>query len=192
MARSQYDDQYSVSAFANIQCHVSPIDCFFVHKGYTLDRIFSSIAWLNWIEVLPNAISYLIYILIPVFSTWVSILLSSKLGKDEFKPGEVKIIEYANNSFLPSYLGYFFVALSIENWETLDFVYCVLFVFTLLSQALYFNPLFLLFKFKFYSVTTINGTTIFLISRYDYKKPNKVQIPIAYRINNYTFIERGQ
>jgi hypothetical protein len=113
------------------------------------------------------------------------------LGKDEFKAGKVASIEHANNSFLPSYLGYFFVALSIGNWETLWFVYGVLFVFTFLSQALYFNPLFLLFGYEFYNIATKNGTAIFLISKERYKKPDDIQIPLAYRINNYTFIERG-
>ncbi|WP_226930667.1 hypothetical protein, partial [Halomonas sp. 3F2F] len=142
-------------------------------------------------EGVPNAASYLIYLLIPILSTWLSILLSNKLGKDDFKAGEVQSIEHANNSFLPSYLGYFFVALSIGNWETLGFVYSVLFIFTFLSQALYFNPLFLLFGHEFYNIATKNGTAIFLISRHKYKRPDEVHISKAYRINNYTFIERG-
>lgn len=164
---------------------------FLVQKGYTLGHFSSGIEWLSWARTLPNSVSYLIYFLVPVFSTGISILLSSKLGKDDFKSGEVESIEHANNSFLPSYLGYFFVALSIGNWETLGFVYSVLFVFTYLSQALYFNPLFLLFGYEFYNITTKNGTAIFLISRHKYKRPGEIQIPVAYRINNYTFIERG-
>lgn len=163
---------------------------FLVQKGYTLGQIFSGFAWLSWTGLLPNAVSYLLYFLIPVFSTGASILLSSKLGKDDFKSGEVDSIEHANNSFLPSYLGYFFVALSISNWEILGFVYSVLFMFTFLSQALYFNPLFLLFGYEFYNIKTKNRTAIFLISRHRYKKPDDIEIPIAYRINNYTFIER--
>ncbi|MGI2098396.1 hypothetical protein [Shewanella putrefaciens] len=164
---------------------------FFVQKGYTLGHFFGGVAGLGWTVTLPNAVSYLFYLTIPVLSTGFSIWLSKYLGKDEFKAGEVASIEHANNSFLPSYLGYFFVALSIGNWETLWFVYGVLFVFTLLSQALYFNPLFLLFGYEFYNITTRNGTAIFLISRERYKKPDDIQTPVAYRINNYTFIERG-
>lgn len=163
---------------------------FLVQKGYTLGHFLGDVAWLNWTTSIPNAVSYLFYLLIPILSTGLSILLSTKLGKDDFKTGEVQSIEHANNSFLPSYLGYFFVALSIGNWETLFFVYGLLFVFTFLSQALYFNPLFLLFGFEFYNITTKNGTAIFLISRRRYKKPDDIQIPVAYRINNYTFIER--
>lgn len=161
---------------------------FLVQQGYTLGNLFSGVSWL---DSLPNLVSYLLYFFIPVLFTGISILLSSKLGKDNFKKGEVASIEHANNSFLPSYLGYFFVALSIGNWETLWFVYGVLFIFTFLSQALYFNPLFLIFGFEFYNITTKNGTAIFLISRHSYKKPDEIAIQTAYRINNYTFIERG-
>jgi hypothetical protein len=164
---------------------------FLVQKGVTLGHLLGGVNYLGWTVTLPNTVSYLFYILIPVLSTGFSIWLSRYLGKDDFKAGEAASIEHANNTFLPSYLGYFFVALSINNCETLWFVYGVLFVFTFLSQALYFNPLFLLFGYEFYNITTKNGTAIFLISRERYKKPDDIRIPLAYRINNYTFIERG-
>jgi hypothetical protein len=161
---------------------------FSVQKAYTLGHFFPDCSKL---VSLPNGASYLLYFLVPILLTGLSILLSSKLGKDEFKKDEVVSIEHANNSFLPSYLGYFFVALSIGNTETLVFVYGVLFLFTFLSQALYFNPLFLFFGYEFYNITTKSGAAIFLISRHQYKTPDQVEIPKAFRINNYTFIERG-
>ena len=140
---------------------------------------------------LPNLLAYLIYFLIPVALTGLSLLVSAKLGSDEFKKGTIINIEYANNSFLPSYLGYFFVALGVGSYETLAFVFSVLFLFTFLSQALYFNPLFLLYGYKFYNIRTKNGVTLFLISRHDYKRPGDIEIARARRVNNYTFIEYG-
>lgn len=163
---------------------------FLVQKKYTLGYFLDGVDYLGWTISLPNALSYLFYLFIPIVLTGLSIWLSKYLGIDEFKAGEVASIEHANNSFLPSYLGYFFVALSINSCETLFFVYGVLFMFTFLSQALYFNPLFLLFGYEFYNITTNNGTAIFLISRHNYKKPDEVQVARANRINNYTFIER--
>lgn len=144
--------------------------------------------------------SYIVYIISPILMTYFSILLCTKLGKDSFKceldktgatSYPVQEIEYANNSFLPSYLGYFFVALGVNNIETLVCVYIILFVFTFLSQALYFNPLFLLFGFNFYNIKTKHGASIFLITKCDYKIPEDVEVNVAYRINSYTFIERG-
>ncbi|MDV7105393.1 hypothetical protein R3X26_13365 [Vibrio sp. TH_r3] len=160
---------------------------YLVQKGVTLVKLLPNC---SSVTVWPNIYSYLIYLSVPILLTGLSIWFSKWLGRDEFKKGTVESIEHANNSFLPSYLGYFFVALSISNWETLWFVYGVLFVFTFLSQALYFNPLFLLFGFEFYNIKTTNGTAIFLISRCKYKKPDEIDISKAYRINNYTFMER--
>ncbi|MDO6672831.1 hypothetical protein [Cobetia amphilecti] len=154
-------------------------------------KVFISIfPGLEFLSYVPSFLCYLAYILIPVMLTGVSIYLSSYLGQDEFRKGTTSSIEHANNSFLPSYLGYFFVALSINDPVTLGFVYLVLFVFTFLSQALYFNPLFLLYGFEFYNITTQNGASVFLISRSKYKTPREVDIERAFRINNYTFIEK--
>jgi len=160
---------------------------FLVQKGYVLGYFFGACPLV--VDV-PNFISYLLYLSVPIVLTGLSIKFSSRLGRDSFDKGDVKTIEHANNSFLPSYLGYFFVALSVGNWETLIFVYGVLFVFTFLSQALYFNPLFLLFRFEFYNITTRNGAAIFLISKNHYKKPDDVILSNVYRINNYTYIEK--
>ncbi|AZN36739.1 hypothetical protein EJO50_09695 [Iodobacter ciconiae] len=135
---------------------------FLVQKSFALGYFFPSYSGLTR---LPNIASYLIYLSVPIIFTGLSLRLSSYLGKDEFKKEDIESIGHANNSFLPSYLGYFFVALSVGNWETLWFVYVVLFVFTFLSQALYF-------------------------SKQKYRKPGEVNIPMAKRINNYTFLER--
>lgn len=163
---------------------------FLIQKGYSLQYFLPAGSRFDWTVMFPGAVSYLIYISIPVLLTGVSVLLSSCLGKDSFKKGETQSIEYANNSFLPSYLGYFFVALSVGNWETLWFIYGILFIFTFLSQALYFNPLFLLFNYEFYNVQTRNGVSLFLISHKKYKRPEDIEIEKVFRINNYTFIER--
>lgn len=163
---------------------------FLVQKKYTIGYFSQGISALHFTCEMPNFFSYITYLMVPLMMTGLSTLLSASLGKDTFSSGQVVCIEYANNSFLPSYLGYFFVALSISNWSTLFFVYGVLFAFTFLSQALYFNPLYLVYGYEFYNVKTRNGALIFLISRCKYKTPGEVIIQSASRINNYTFIER--
>lgn len=160
---------------------------FLVKKGCKFEQLLPQY---DAIANFPSYTSYVSYLTIPILLTWLSIILSSQLGKDNFEAGKVTCIEHANNGFLPSYLGYFFVALSIPNVETLIFVYGILFVFTFLSQALYFNPLFLLFGFEFYNISTKNGAAIFLISHRSYKTPQEIDIKKAYRINNYTYIEK--
>ena len=160
---------------------------FLIHTKHTLAYFFPNHLYLS---KLPDCISYFLYLTVPVLLTWLSIFLSSCLSKDNFDKGHIVSIQNANNSFLPSYLGYFFLALTLDGWEIFWFVYGIIFVFTFLSQTLYFNPLFLLFKFNFYNITTKNGAKVFLITRNSYKIPHNIFITTAYRINNYTYFER--
>lgn len=163
---------------------------FLVHKKYTLGYFFQNIPALQLSATHSYLLSYGLYLMVPLLLTGGSLLLSAGLGRDAFRSGDITAVEHANNSFLPSYLGYFFVALSINSWSTLFFVYGILFIFTFLSQALYFNPLFLVYGYEFYNVRTRSGASVFLISRCKYKTPDEISIASASRINNYTFIER--
>jgi hypothetical protein len=137
--------------------------------------------------------SYAIYLLVPIITTIISIVVIGFLDSDsiEIENGKSKInfIEQANNEFLPSYLGYFFVALSIPNTETLIISYFLIYGFTFCSQALYYNPIFLLFGFNFYYITTINDIKIFILTKQKLKNPSEANFTHLKRINNFTFID---
>jgi len=147
---------------------------------------------------MPHWISYLIYFLIPVVLTFVSLKMSSLLSNDSIESSyfngkrisPIKDIEQANNAYLPSYLGYFFVALSVPYCGTLVFVFGILFLFTFLSQTLYFNPLFLIFGYHFYYLTTERSIKIFVITKKVLKDPESLEFPKLKRINNFTFIDK--
>ncbi|MGM0846494.1 MAG: hypothetical protein ACQEUT_16080 [Bacillota bacterium] len=162
----------------------------------------------NKLSFLPDFISYVIYFCLPITFTFISLHLAKLLAKDSLEKTEQRIsndngeektikiskvseVEQANNAFLPSYLGYFFVALSINYFETLIFIFLMLFLFTFYSQTLYFNPLFLLFGYQFYFLTTVNRTKIFLITRRSLKNPDDINLPDLRRINDFTFIDLG-
>lgn len=159
---------------------------FVAKEGLHLVSIFPAFTWL---AIVPAWVSYLMYMIIPVALTKLIILVSVFLPKRNFEPGSITEIGHANNSFLPSYLGYFFVALSIPDVDVLIFVYALLFLFTYLSQALYFNPLFLVFGFQFYNIKTQNGAELFLISKENYKVPKEIDISSCRSINDYTLME---
>lgn len=97
----------------------------------------------HWIEPISK-LSLLFYFLIPFIATATVLWLSKYLGRDEFKQGEVKELEYVNDNFLPSYLGYFFVALSIpdNNLFLLFVMYGIIFLLVSCSKSFYFNPVF--------------------------------------------------
>ncbi|RLD63094.1 MAG: hypothetical protein DRJ01_04670 [Bacteroidetes bacterium] len=166
-----------------------------VKERYVLSCLFPKL------DFLPDFVSYLVYFLIPIILTFISLIVANGLDSDsiEFEKEEdkerginspIKEIEQANNAFLPSYLGYFFVALSVPYCDTLIFVFGILFIFTFLSQTLYFNPLFLFFGYHFYYLTTDNNIRIFIITRQKLKDPKKESFSKLKRINNFTFIDK--
>jgi hypothetical protein len=122
--------------------------------------------------------------------TGISLLLTRFLSDDSIE-GNIKDLEQANNAFLPSYLGYFFVALSVPYFETLIFTFAILFVFTYFSQTLYFNPLFLLWGYQFYYITTENNVKIFIISKRQIRSTQGLNFAKLKRINNFTYIDKG-
>ena len=86
---------------------------------------------------------------------------------------------------------YFFVALSVPFYETLVFIFTILFIFTYFSQTLYFNPLFLLWGYQFYYITSENNVKIFLISKKCIRSTQGLSFPNLKRINNFTYIDKG-
>lgn len=144
--------------------------------------------YLLCLEKLPIWVSYISFLLVPVILTMISLLMEKLLSKDNI---ECKLlsVEEANNTFLPSYLGYFFVALGVETTEAMIFVYLIVFVFTYFSQTLYYNPIFLLLGYKFYYITTENNVKLFVISKKEIKSAKETVFPRLRRINNTTFIE---
>lgn len=133
--------------------------------------------------------SWALLFLISMALTAASFLVLLLLGNDNISSTDVKEIEMANNSFLPTYLGYFFVSLGITDNPTLIFIFIIIFIFTLFSQSLYFNPIFLLFGYQFYFIKNSSNQKIFLITKKDLKTPGADDFPKLKRINDFTFIE---
>ena len=136
-------------------------------------------------------VSYLTYLIIPIMLTFISIRLSKYLSDDQIDTKDIQAIEPANNQFLPTYLGYFFVALGIPNITTFYIVFLIILIFTYFSQASYFNPLFLFFKYNFFFITNSSNIKIFLITKQNLKNPKSIKLSKLKRINDYTFIDKS-
>lgn len=143
--------------------------------------------WLPYIE----KYSICVYILVLLGFTFVCLLVANFLRTDILEGGIVGV-EMANDSYLPSYLGYFFVALSIPSNDsfTMCFVFAILFVFTFFSQTMYYNPLFLLFGYRFYYITKKNNMKIFIITRREILNTEDLDFKKLKRINAFTFIDK--
>lgn len=57
---------------------------FLVQKSYTLGYFLADVGCLCWLNTLPNAVFYGLYILVPLLSTSLSILLSSTARQAKF------------------------------------------------------------------------------------------------------------
>lgn len=140
---------------------------------------------------LPSWIFDISLFLIPVLLSFLSIGLSKFLGKDNLS--ECSEFNLADNEFLPVYLGYFFLSISIPcgNIKMLLIIYGIVFVFTFLSQTQYFNPIFLLFGYHYYHILTQNGTRIFVIHKGKViRNKENLRFENLRRINDTTYIEK--
>ncbi len=115
----------------------------------------------------------------------IALLFTKALAKDEINKCETFAL--ADNEFLPVYLGYFFIALSINSLYTLCFIYAIVFVFTFLLNA-YFNPAFIICGYHYYHVTTIDKSHLLVICKSLERNPQRVSLRELRRINNLTYI----
>lgn len=130
----------------------------------------------------------ILLLLIPIILSLISLAILL-LGETDSIYG-LSECTLADNEFLPVYLGYFFVSLSISNLNTLIFIFLFVLAFTFLNHTLYFNPIFLLFKFHFYRARTEEGTEVFLISRRKViRNPKEADLSNLKRVNDMTYIE---
>ena len=114
----------------------------------------------------------LITVVVPVFFSLVLKIFIRFLSKEDIK--NVQSCNLADNEFLPVYLGYFFVALGIDNWKLLIVVYVLILIFTFVSNTQYFK-----------------GTQIILIIKGKIiRNKNEIKNMKFYRLNDTTYISR--
>ena len=140
----------------------------------------SSTSWIFVIYGISEEMSFvndykvltgIVLLLIPFILTLIWLINTVKFSSKESIQGDCQNIEEANNDFLANYLGYFFIGIGLEKFETLTTIYVIIFIFTCASQNQYYNPLLLLFGYKYYRATTSKGTSVFVISKKDIRNP---------------------
>lgn len=141
------------------------------------------------ITLIPYWLFHITLVFLIILSSWITLLLSRYFGSESLK--QCKEFSLADNEFLPVYLGYFFVSLSIADCYTMSMVYSIVFVFTFLSQTQYFNPVYLLFGYHYYHILTPRGTRVFVIKRGKVIRNNEdITFEYLRRVSDTTFIER--
>ena len=145
-----------------------------------------------WLPHLGEKISIVLYFIIPLVLAIVCDKTSLYLEKEDLD--RITSIEPANDSYLPSYMGFFFIALSIPDKDLITFisVFIILFILLYMSQNIYYNPLFLLLGYHFYRVGLSSGKKALVITKDELVTCEDLLIPEVYVINDFTFIKKDR
>jgi hypothetical protein len=161
---------------------------FLANKGFKLiDHLHPKLP--NYMDFLICCMDFLIYFSVCVLIAWFSVLSTKFLSDDTISEGSVTEIESANEAYLPSYLGYFFVALSTQDYGVFFFAFSIICIFIFYSRAAYFNPMYFLFCYRFYYATTDKNVKVLLITRQNLKDPSTIYFDKIKRINDFAFID---
>ena len=136
--------------------------------------------------------SYGVYIALVIGLTWIVIFFFPKLDDDEMQNGaSVKLVEDASLQFFPNYLAYFFVALSANDKYAVMIVFLIMLVLSYLSNTMLYNPLLVLFKYRYYLVVNGNNKRSLVITRrlLNPAPAEPISFPKLKRLNDNTFIE---
>lgn len=147
--------------------------------------------------IFPYAV-YLLFLGVIIGITWGSIrFISKKLDKIPYFKDQIIIFEHANDFYLPIYLGYSFVAISLPTFKSFILFFILMLLLLCRTRFFYFNPLFLILGYKFYFLVNNDKSKILLITKKEIKKLDDIfdssditlneSIELI-RLNNHTYL----
>jgi len=136
-----------------------------------------------------NIISFVLYILIPIFVSYIQTKSFDKMGHPaSMKDQNVTEVTEAGDIIVPTFLAYIFVGLGISNVISLISVLLLLIIFGLKSQTYLYNPVLLLLGYHFYYVKE-GKYKYLLMTRRKLNKGDSMDFDNLRQITDYTFIE---
>ena len=137
----------------------------------------------------PLWVSYGLYCIACIFLTWISSKAFIYFDLQNIQSCNIKSIESADGVFIPTYLAYIFVGLSVSGLTELLFCYIILVVICFAAQIYLFNPAFYLLGYKFYFVTNSKSQKLLVMTKKRILLSETIDFPSLYRINDYTYVE---
>ncbi len=154
--------------------------------------ICSQIIELNFIEniIIDNFYSAIILLVVIAMIAYKIIIwvIFKKSGTERIA---VTSITPAEARFVPVYISYFVIALSINSFEVFVMVTIILFIFTYYTKMYFFNPIFLIFGYRYYDISDMHGTTLLFITKSKDLK-NVKQLDNIVRLNNFVYFNEGE
>lgn len=152
-------------------------------------------------ELVIQSITYIVYAVYLIVLLGISIFsikFSFKyLDQDVIERAKVKEFEQANDFYLPIYLGYAFVAISLPTLKSFLLFFVLMLIVLARTRFFYFNPIFLVLGYKFYFIKHIDDSKVLVISKKEIKTIDElfedsngdIQSYIALtKVNDYTFL----
>ena len=143
-------------------------------------------------------IAYVIYFIALLFLSFFSIKFSFKyLDQDVIERKKVKEFDQANDFYLPIYLGYAFVAISLPTLKSFLLFFVLMLVVLARTRFFYINPIFLVLGYEFYFIKQIDDSKSLVISKKEIKTIDELfedgngdmrsYIALT-KVNEYTFL----
>jgi hypothetical protein len=157
-------------------------------------EVFPRLVIYNW----PDAsdfmaiASYIIYFMACVVIHLCVFRATRSLPIERVDLGSYKSIELVNDTFLPVYLAYFFVALSTTSYLSFGVIFGIVFIFVYRSGGVYFDPIYVFRGYKVYAAISRADVKTYVISRRIIKGVASIEFESIRRINDFTFIDMGE
>lgn len=141
-----------------------------------------------WSYVQNNYVETMFLIIGTIIMIFTPLVIAIKKKEDHL--AKAKLIELNDNTYVPTYLGYFFVGMSVDNFASMIAFYLIIFIFTFFSGIEYFNPIFLFMGYHIYKVESDTGVQniVILKTKNVIRRSSELDNLELYRINNLTYI----
>ncbi|WP_180121701.1 hypothetical protein [Acinetobacter sp. YH12086] len=166
---------------------------FFAFEISQLTKLCQSLIYES--QLLFSILIYLLVAGICIIIGKISILAGKTGATDSLSVNSIDIIEPANEYFLPIYLSYILVAISISTPKAFFIIFLMIAILLFFSKTAFFNPVLLILGYRFYHITNSKGLKTLLIIKYDIKnkddlrnQDNTHSINVK-KINEYTYIQ---
>jgi len=149
--------------------------------------------WKNTaLDTCLTLINFTIMLACAILFSRLSLFMARNLitTNDTVKIKQIKPIE---SVAMPTYIGLFVISLGISKFDDIVAIeiLTILFIFWIFfERVFYFNPIWILFKYRFYEIESDNGNSFtFITKRTDVKNEINMDLKNLKRINNFTFME---
>ena len=142
-------------------------------------------------ETFLTAGSYIFYFTGCLLISSLGFYATRWLSVERVDVASFKSVELVNDTFLPIYLAYFFVALSTTSYLSFFLVFAVVLTFVYRSGGAYFDPMYVLRGYKIYAAISKNDVKSYIITKQILKGVADLKFDGLRRVNDFTFIEIG-